>query len=154
MSPPINDFNNGVTPATGAIAFTLTLKGASSIAIAFVAVIIHPLLALYQFNFGLGDQPAVDATFKITATEWILDEGLYINTGSATDLASLTDRNYKKMIDRQVGTNGVRFNDLSRKYLYEMKFNSRGMRVFLGTTGDPPDKPGDDTDYKIYNFII
>ena len=63
--PPINDFNNGVNPATGAIAFTLTLCGANSIAIAFVAVIIHPLLALYQFNFGLGDKPAVDATFKI-----------------------------------------------------------------------------------------
>ncbi len=25
VSPPINDFNNGVTPATGAIALTLTL---------------------------------------------------------------------------------------------------------------------------------
>ena len=64
--PPINDFNNGVTPATGAIALTLTLYGASSTAIALVAVIIHPLLALYQFNFGLGDNPAVDATFKMT----------------------------------------------------------------------------------------
>ena len=64
--PPINDFNKGVKPATGAIAFTLTLYGASSIAIAFVAVIIHPLLALYQFNLGLGDKPAVEATFKTT----------------------------------------------------------------------------------------
>ena len=64
--PPANDFNNGVRPATGAIALTLTLKEANSIAIAFVAVIIQPLLALYQFNLGLGDKPAVEATFKIT----------------------------------------------------------------------------------------
>ena len=62
----MNDFNNGVRPATGAIAFTLTLKVANSIAIALVAVIIHPLDALYQFNLGLGDIPAVEATFKIT----------------------------------------------------------------------------------------
>ena len=64
--PPIKDFNKGVFPATGAIALTLTLYGANYIAIAFVAVIIQPLLALYQFNFGLGDNPAVEATFKIT----------------------------------------------------------------------------------------
>ena len=60
--PPINDFNKGVFPATGAIALTLILKGANSIAMALVAVIIQPLLALYQFNFGLGDKPAVEAT--------------------------------------------------------------------------------------------
>ena len=64
--PPMNDFNNGVKPATGAIALTLTLNVASSIAIALVAVIIQPLLALYQFNLGLGHKPAVEATFKIT----------------------------------------------------------------------------------------
>ena len=64
--PPIKDSNNGVTPATGAIALTLTLYGANSMAIALVAVIIQPLLALYQFNLGLGDKPAVEATFNIT----------------------------------------------------------------------------------------
>ena len=54
-----------VKPATGAIAFTLILYGANSIAIALVAVIIHPLLALYQLSLGLGDNPAVEATFKL-----------------------------------------------------------------------------------------
>ena len=64
VSSPMKDFKSGVSPATGANEFTLTLKGASSIAIALVAVIIHPLVALYQFNFGLGDNPAVEDILK------------------------------------------------------------------------------------------
>ena len=66
VSSPMKVANSGVSPATGLIALTLIPWRASSIAIVFVAVFIHPLDALYQFNLGLGDIPAVEATFKIT----------------------------------------------------------------------------------------
>ena len=65
VSSPKKDLRRGVSPATGANEFTLTLKGASSTAIVLVAVIIHPFEALYQFNLGLGERPAVDETFRI-----------------------------------------------------------------------------------------
>ncbi len=45
-------FQQGVSPATGLIALTRTPCGASSIAMARVAVIIQPLEALYQFRLG------------------------------------------------------------------------------------------------------
>ena len=48
------------------IALILIPWRASSIAIVFVAVFIHPLDALYQFKFGRGETPAVDATFRKT----------------------------------------------------------------------------------------
>ena len=56
---------SGVSPATGLTAFTRTPYGASSTAIARVAVIIQPLEALYQLRFGRGDTPAVEAMFRI-----------------------------------------------------------------------------------------
>ena len=65
VSSPKKDFRRGVSPATGAKEFTLILKGASSTAIALVAVIIHPFDALYQFRLGLGEIPAVEAILRI-----------------------------------------------------------------------------------------
>ncbi len=47
VSYPMKVFNNGVSPATGLSAFTRMPNGASSTAIALVAVIIQPLDALY-----------------------------------------------------------------------------------------------------------
>ncbi len=66
VSSPMKVANSGVSPATGLIALTLIPWRASSIAIVFVAVFIHPLDALYQFKFGRGETPAVDATFRKT----------------------------------------------------------------------------------------
>ena len=65
VSSPKKDLRSGVSPATGASELTLTLKGASSIAIVLVAVIIHPLVALYQFRLGLGEIPAVEEMLRI-----------------------------------------------------------------------------------------
>src|SRR5210317_304231 len=66
VSSPIKLFSNGVSPATGLRAFTRMPCGASSMAMLLVAVIIHPLVALYQLRFGRGETPAVEAMFKIT----------------------------------------------------------------------------------------
>ena len=66
VSSPMKVANSGVSPATGLIALTLIPWRASSIAIVFVAVFIHPLDALYQFKFGRGEIPAVEAIFNIT----------------------------------------------------------------------------------------
>ena len=66
VSSPMKDFSSGVSPATGFIALTRIPCVANSIAMVFVAVIIHPLDALYQFKLGRGETPAVDATFRMT----------------------------------------------------------------------------------------
>ena len=66
VSSPKNDLRRGVSPATGFNALTLIPKGANSTAIDLVAVIIHPLVELYQLSRGLGLTPAVEAIFKIT----------------------------------------------------------------------------------------
>ena len=65
VSSPMKDFRSGVSPATGQSAFTRTPKGASSTAIALVAVIIQPLEALYQLSFGRGLRPAVEAMLRM-----------------------------------------------------------------------------------------
>lgn len=65
VSSPRKDFSSGVSPATGASAFTRTPDGANSTAMARVAVIIQPLEALYQLRLGRGLSPAVEATFRI-----------------------------------------------------------------------------------------
>src|SRR5690606_41194703 len=65
VSSPMKLFKSGVSPATGQIAFTRMPAGASSTAIAFVAVIIQPLDALYQLSRGRGERPAVEATLRI-----------------------------------------------------------------------------------------
>ena len=65
VSSPMNDLSSGVSPATGLIAFTRMPTGASSTAMVFVAVIIQPFDALYQFSRGRGETPAVDATLRI-----------------------------------------------------------------------------------------
>jgi len=57
--------SSGVSPATGLMALTRMLSGASSTAMVRVAVIIQPLEALYQFRRGRGDTPAVEATLRI-----------------------------------------------------------------------------------------
>src|SRR5690242_8910202 len=65
VSSPMNVESNGVSPATGLMAFTRTPKGASSTAIARVAVIIQPLEALYHVRFGRGLTPPVEAMLRI-----------------------------------------------------------------------------------------
>ena len=62
----MNVFSMGVSPATGFSAFTRMPKGASSTAIARVAVMTQPLLALYQASRGRGLTPAVLAMLRIT----------------------------------------------------------------------------------------
>ena len=58
-------FSSGVSPATGFSALTRTPWGASSTAIALVAVIIQPFEALYQLRLGRGLTPAVEAMLRI-----------------------------------------------------------------------------------------
>src|SRR6056297_2898843 len=65
VSSPMKLDKSGVSPATGANAFTRMPSGASSTAMDFVAVIIQPLEALYQLRFGRGDTPAVEAMLRI-----------------------------------------------------------------------------------------
>ena len=61
----MKDASKGVSLATGLTAFTRTPNGASSTAIVLVAVFIQPFELLYQFKFGLGDTPAVEAILSI-----------------------------------------------------------------------------------------
>ena len=63
VSSPINVASNGVSPATGARAFTRMFDWASSAAMDLVAVMSQPLLALYQVSPGRGLKPAVEALF-------------------------------------------------------------------------------------------
>ena len=65
VSSPMKLASSGVSPATGFSALTRTPAGASSIAIALVAVFIQPFEALYQLSRGRGETPAVEATFRI-----------------------------------------------------------------------------------------
>ena len=65
VSSPMKLASSGVSPATGHRAFTRTPRGASSTAMDLVALIIHPLEALYQFRLGRGLIPAVEAMFRI-----------------------------------------------------------------------------------------
>ena len=65
VSSPMKLDSSGVSPATGQSAFTRMPAGASSTAIALVAVITQPFDALYQFSFGRGLRPAVEATLMI-----------------------------------------------------------------------------------------
>ena len=57
--------SNGVSPATGLMALTLTPNGANSTAIDLVAVTIQPLDALYQLSRGRGLTAAVEATLRM-----------------------------------------------------------------------------------------
>src|ERR1700704_2571538 len=66
VSSPMKVLSIGVSPATGFSATTRMPKGASSTAIERVAVMTHPLLALYQVSLGRGLTPAVLAMFRIT----------------------------------------------------------------------------------------
>ena len=63
---PMNRFSMPDSPAKGLMALTWILSGASSMAIALVAVIIAPLEVLYHTKPGLGRRPASEATLKIT----------------------------------------------------------------------------------------
>ena len=76
VSSPMKDARSGVSPATGASAFTRMPEGASSTAIASVAVIIQPLEALYQLRRGRGETPAVEATLRIAPVfRWLGEAG-------------------------------------------------------------------------------
>src|SRR5204862_8074408 len=75
VSSPRKVLSSGVSPATGFSALTRMPKGASSTAIARVAVITQPLLALYQANRGRGLTPAVLAMFRITPRFCALKRG-------------------------------------------------------------------------------
>ena len=66
VSSPMKVLSSGVSPATGLSATTRMPKGASSTAIARVAVITQPLLALYQLRRGRGLTPAVLAMLRMT----------------------------------------------------------------------------------------
>ena len=59
-------FSIGVSPVTGFSATSRTPNGACSAATARVAVITHPLRALYQASRSLVLTPAALAVFKIT----------------------------------------------------------------------------------------
>src|SRR5688500_1522359 len=65
VSSPMKVFSNGVSPATGLIAFTRTPNGASSTAIDLVAVTLQPFDALYQLSRGRGLTAAVEATLRM-----------------------------------------------------------------------------------------
>src|SRR5262245_56008423 len=60
VSCPMNVFSSGVSPATGLMALTRMPNGASSTAMARVAVITQPFEALYQVRLGRGLTPPVD----------------------------------------------------------------------------------------------
>ena len=66
VSSPMKDLSSGVSPATGLSATTRMPKGASSTALARVAVMTQPLLALYQPSRGRGLTPAVLAMLSTT----------------------------------------------------------------------------------------
>ena len=70
VSSPMKVFSIGVSPATGFKATTRMPNGASSTAIARVAVMTKPLLALYQARRGRGLTPAVDAMSAGSAIFW------------------------------------------------------------------------------------
>ena len=65
VSSPMKVFSSGVSPATGFSALTRMPKGASSTALARVAVMTQPLLALYQARRGRGLTPAVLAMLRM-----------------------------------------------------------------------------------------
>ncbi|MNY24870.1 hypothetical protein D3C86_1586100 [compost metagenome] len=65
VSAPMKVFSRGVSPATGLRAFTRTWKGASSTAMARVAVMTQPFEALYQVRLGRGLTPPVEAMFRM-----------------------------------------------------------------------------------------
>ena len=71
----MKEVRSGVSPATGFSAFTRTPKGASSTAIVRVAVFTQPFELLYQFKFGRGETPAVEAMFKITPLRRVFSAG-------------------------------------------------------------------------------
>ena len=75
VSSPMKVFSIGVSPATGLSATTRMPNGASSTAIARVAVIAQPLLALYQHSRGRGLTPAVDAMLRMTPAFCALKRG-------------------------------------------------------------------------------
>ncbi|MNI65813.1 hypothetical protein D3C73_1213360 [compost metagenome] len=68
VSSPMKVLSRGVSPATGFRALTRIWKGASSTAMARVAVMTQPLEALYQVRLGRGLTPPVEAMLR-TAPE-------------------------------------------------------------------------------------
>src|ERR1700727_29942 len=87
VSSPMKVASNGVSPATGLIAFTRMPNGASSTAMARVAVIIQPLEALYQVRLGLGLMPPVEAMLRITPRFLAFMAGTISRAVRNTDLA-------------------------------------------------------------------
>ena len=75
VSSPMKVLSIGVSPATGFRATTRMPNGASSTAIARVAVMTQPLLALYQHRRGRGLTPAVLATLRMTPRFCALKRG-------------------------------------------------------------------------------
>ena len=87
VSSPMKDLSNGVSPATGLRAQTRMPNGASSTALARVAVITQPLLALYQLRRGRGLTPAVLAMLSTTPRIPWAPAGLALKRGTASRMA-------------------------------------------------------------------
>ena len=79
--------SSGVSPATGFRALTRMPKGASSTALARVAVMTQPLLALYQARRGRGLTPAVLAMLRMAPRSPPLPAGLAFRRVTASFMA-------------------------------------------------------------------
>src|ERR1700727_1290190 len=107
VSSPMKVASSGVSPATGLIALTRMPKGASSTAMARVAVIIQPLEALYQVRLGRGLTPPVEAMLRIAPRLRAFIAGTISRAVRNTDLALIARMRSKVSSDSVSSAWGV-----------------------------------------------